>query len=79
MKTCKYATCPNPATRKGLCNAHYMKEYRLARKAQQDYLPQFIAALPTLLRQVGISNCSVTYHDGAVTIRKGSLSHTWRP
>lgn len=37
MKTCKYANCPNPATRKGLCTPHYMKEYRRKQKAKPTY------------------------------------------
>jgi len=40
MKTCKTKDCPNKATRKGLCNAHYMKDYRYMRKLKRKRLEQ---------------------------------------
>ena len=34
MNTCKIPDCSNKATRKGLCNAHYMRKYRRKQKSQ---------------------------------------------
>lgn len=31
---CKYSECNRQAVRQGLCNAHYMKEYRKRRRSQ---------------------------------------------
>jgi len=34
---CLANDCPRPATRKGLCNAHYMREYRRQQKMKPGY------------------------------------------
>ena len=35
MNTCKIKDCSRQATRKGLCNAHYMQDYRRKQKSRE--------------------------------------------
>jgi hypothetical protein len=81
MNICKIKDCPNKATRKGLCNAHYMQDYRRKHPPQSDNLEQFATDLPAIFKSLGISGYAVTYNNGSVTIKKLGSTHayTWKP
>jgi len=79
MKTCKL--CDDKLYANGLCQKHYMREYRRTHSAKTDALEAFVNDLPSLLRSVNVSTLSVTYKDGSVVIKHmgTKLSTTWTP
>ena len=71
-------TTNHPFHGKGLCTSCYHKQYQRKKPANPD-LERFVNDLPLIFKNVGISNYTVSYNKGSVTIKKlgTTLSATW--
>jgi len=66
----------HPHKGKGLCTACYYKGLRLPQAVEtvvevpSDELERFVAALPSLLKEMGVYGWAVTYQAGQVTFKQ---------